>query len=140
MATKQNTPCGMDPDIILEHSTILSFIPQMKDDIALIRKKLIDGNGEKSLITKHEILSEKFENHTEMHEQSSSNSKWIMGILVTLFLAIVANLITLFTAMDTTVSADKIAKIEQHISQNEIKNRTMLNEITRTIKESNMRK
>jgi hypothetical protein len=136
MSNKQhNTPCGMDPEIVLEHSNILACIPEMKNDITLIRKKLIDGNGEKSLITKHEILSEKFENHAKMHTQSKNNTKWIVGILITMFLALIANAITLLTTIDTSDTSNKITKIEQQ----EVQNRKLLNEITKTIKKSNIR-
>jgi hypothetical protein len=118
MANK-NEQCS-NQDMIIEHSQILSCIPDMQEDIHVLRTKLIDGNGTPGLIVKHELLSEKFETHVSQHKKSEDNQKWILGLVITIIIAIVANTIALYNIVTSSDAAEisthkKIQTIENYL-------------------------
>lgn len=91
MARKKDEDC-VDPKIDVTtkegHIQILALIPEMKSDIKLIKTKLIDGNGEKGLITQHDILKTKFEGHLANHMTQTAARRWFIGILIASLLSV----------------------------------------------------
>ena len=88
-------------DMVVEHSKILAMIPEMQNDIKLIREKLIDGNGKPGLLTRYEVLENKFDNHLDNHITNSSNGKWFITLAVTIILSLLTNAIALYFAFNS---------------------------------------
>ena len=86
---------------IIEHSQILASIPEMQNDIHIIREKLIDGNGKPGLLTRYEVLENKFENHIDAHSTTSSNGKWFVTLIVSIVLSLLTNAIALYLAFNS---------------------------------------
>lgn len=93
---KNNLSCEATPELVQKHTEILALIPYMYDDIKLMRKKLIDGNGQKSLITKHDLLTCKVENHLDNHSKNNETSKWLIGLSIAVFICIVTTITSLY--------------------------------------------
>jgi hypothetical protein len=86
---------------IIEHSQILASIPEMQNDIHIIREKLIDGNGKPGLLTRYEVLENKFDNHLDSHTTNSSNGKWFITLVVTILLSLLTNAVALYFALNS---------------------------------------
>jgi hypothetical protein len=83
-------------EVVVEHSKILALIPEMQNDIKVIREKLIDGNGKPGLLTRYEVLENDFIHHLDGHKDKNNDRKWFITIVITLLIGLSANLISLY--------------------------------------------
>ena len=81
-----------------EHDEILFIIRGLKDDmdniksdVELLKKKLIIGNGEPSLLTRHALLEQRV-------DASASNKKLYVGLVLTFVLQTLSAIVLYFVS------------------------------------------
>jgi len=113
--------CGADMNTVIDHSKILACIPQMQQDMRILREKLIDGNGKDGLLTRHEVLETKFAELESNAVNRDENRKWLIALIVSVLLSLASNSIVLYFNSNFDKSVKKEATIiEQVVSDKQV--------------------
>ena len=82
-------------------------LTEIKDGISQLKKKLIDGNGNPSLITSHELLKQAVSQHLEMHGKSHRNKQWSIGHMIAIGLCLVTLLVSAYFTLRSEARMEK---------------------------------
>lgn len=96
------TQCQMHEQRISAIETKLEtgnvVLESINQNLTKLNKVLIDGNGQPSLVTRHELLASAHETHLKMHKETKDDAKWTVGNIISIIIAIAAAIISIKSA------------------------------------------